>query len=365
MNISGVQPYAKPATSGEVDTTAPISFTSLKGRTVVITGGASGIGASIAIKVAENGGNVIIGDVNETLGEEVTAFLRQTYKSESHHFIHLDVTSWQSQANFFKAAANLSEHGGIDCVIANAGIADYPEHQKFENPPDYSKIDNPPAPAHRNFNVNAIGVLYTTELALSYLSRNPQSSKSSIQPSEGPRDRHLLLVSSIAGTAAVPTQPLYAASKHAVIGLFRTLRITSPLVTGVRVNLIAPYFTDTPILGPEGPLLMAGAAMARLEDVTSAAVRLIADKGIMGRALMIVSRGTKEQATAAGITWREGDKHGNAVRDFASMDWEQTEVFTRRMVGITNLISASRGWFGFLADIIAFFVLAFMKLLGR
>jgi NAD(P)-dependent dehydrogenase (short-subunit alcohol dehydrogenase family) len=364
MDAAGVQPYSNPVTSDEVDTTVPIPFASLKDRTILITGGASGIGASIAIKLAENGSHVIIGDLNATLGEEVVAFLRHTYKSDSHHFIHLDVTSWQSQLNFFSTAVSLSHHSGIDCVIANAGIADHAEQQRFAHPPDYSKIENPPAPPYKTFNVNALGVLYTTDLALSYLSRNPGSEKTSLTPSSGPRDRHLLLVSSIAGVTAVPLLPLYTASKHAVIGLWRTLRLTSPAVTGVRVNVLAPYFTDTPILGPEGPLVMAGGSMARMEDVTGAAVRMVADKGIVGRGLMVTSRGEKGEVAKAGLQWREGDKHGNAVRDFGGMDWEQTDVFTRRMVGITNLVTYGRGWVGFFSDIIAFFVLGILRLLG-
>lgn len=343
----------------------PIPLESLKDRTVVITGGASGIGASIAIKVAENGGHVIIGDVNTKLAEEVVAYIRQTYKSDDHHFVQLDVTSWESQTAFFKQAASLSTHGGIDAVIANAGIADPNEHRKFLNPPDYSKLDNPEAPPYRTFQVNALGVLYTSELALSYLSRNPQSSKCSLTPSEGPRDRHLLLVSSIAGVAAVPNIPLYASAKHAVVGLFRSLRVSAPKITGVRVNLVCPYFVDTPILGPEGPLFLAGMGMATVGDVTDAAVRLIADKAIVGRSLMIVCRGTKEQVKAAGVEWKEGDKHGNAVRDFAGFDFEQTDVFTRRMIGITNLVSAAKGWAGWFADVIAFFVNIFAKLMGR
>lgn len=365
MDSSGVQPYSNLLASQEVDTTAPIPLESLKGRTVVITGGASGIGASIAIKVAENGGQAIIGDVNKNLAEEFVAYIRQSYKSDDHHFIPLDVTSWDSQTAFFKQAASLSTHGGIDAVVANAGIADPKEHRSFLNPPDYSKLENPKAPPYRTFQVNALGVLYTSDLALSYLSRNPQSDKCSLTPSEGPRDRHLLLVSSIAGVAAVPNIPIYACAKHAVVGLFRSLRISAAKITGVRVNLVCPYFVDTPILGPEGPLFMAGMGMASVSDVTDAAVRLIADKAIVGRSLMIVSRGTKEEVTAAGIEWKEGDKHGNAVRDFAGFDFEQTDVFTRRMIGITNLVSAAKGWVGWLADVVAFFVRAFSRLMGR
>jgi hypothetical protein len=80
---------------------------------------------------------------------------------------------------------------------------------------------------------------------------------------------------------------------------------------------------------------------------------------------MIIGRGDKEEVKAAGLDWREGDKHGNAVRDFMGHDWEQTDLFTRRMVGVTNLVTASRGWIGMFADIIAFVVLGLMKLVGR
>ncbi|ETN45803.1 uncharacterized protein HMPREF1541_09636 [Cyphellophora europaea CBS 101466] len=365
MNPAGVQPYCNPITSLPVDTSIPIPLKSLKDRTLVITGGASGIGASIAVKVAENGGNVIIGDVNTTLGQELVAYIRRTTKSDNHHCLHLDVTLWQSQVSFFAEAVSLSPHGGLDCIIANAGIANLTEQKAFEEPIHPSLLDTTKAPPYRTFSVNALGVLYTTDIALSYLKHNPGSSKCELTASDGPRDRHLLLVSSIAGVAAVPTQSIYAAAKHAVVGLFRALRVTAPITAGVRVNMINPYFTDTPILGPEGPLVMAGAAMARIDDVTNAAVRLIADRSIVGRALLIGSRATKAEVEAAGVDWVENDQYGNAVRDIMGDDWKQTDVFVRRLIGVTNLVSAGKGWVGLVADIIAFFVHGMFKLMGR
>jgi NAD(P)-dependent dehydrogenase (short-subunit alcohol dehydrogenase family) len=50
--------------------------------------------------------------------------LRKTTGNRNHHYIHCDVTNWQSQVDFFKTAVKLSPSGGIDAVVANAGIVD-------------------------------------------------------------------------------------------------------------------------------------------------------------------------------------------------------------------------------------------------
>ena len=102
---------------------------------------------------------------------------------------------------------------------------------------------NPPPPSLAVLDVNLTGVLYTSHLALFYLARNPQSAPADpyCDPAKISRDRHLLLMSSMAGIAPIPTQTLYATSKHAVVGLYRNLRCTS-FFHGVRINLICPYF---------------------------------------------------------------------------------------------------------------------------
>ena len=237
--------------SGPVDVSLPINTDNIRGKTILITGGASGFGAACFREWASHGANVIIGDVNAKAGTEVVDSIRQSTGNQNHHFIHLDVTSWESQVNFFKEAARLSLHGGIDHVMANAGVADAEEQILFEEPPDYSRQDSPKPPRMRTYDINMTGVLYTTHLALSYLSRNPESQKCSTEQHDGERDRHLLLVASIAGLIGLPGQPLYAAAKHAVVGVFRTLRITTPLKTGVRVNMINPCKVLPPL--PHSP----------------------------------------------------------------------------------------------------------------
>ncbi|KIW73975.1 hypothetical protein PV04_02049 [Phialophora macrospora] len=352
--VPGFTPYSSDVVhSGPVDVGQAINLDNIRGKTIVITGGASGFGAACSQHWASHGANIVVGDINQQLGTELVARLRQSTDNPNHHFVPLDVTSWSSQAHFFREAARLSPHGGIDTVMANAGIADAEEQILFEEAPDYSQLDDPPAPRLRTYDTNLTGVLYTAHLGLSYLSRNPGSQKCTLASDaavRGPRDRHLLLVASIAGLAGLPSQPLYTAAKHGVVGLFRTLRITSPIKLGVRVNMLNPYFVDTPILGPAGAIVLAGGAMARLEAVVEASTRLVADTGIIGRGLIIASKTSRDHAEAVGLG-RDLQTPDQEIWDCYADDFEQSDLFTRRVVAVTNLVTSARGWVGMWTDI--------------
>ncbi|OCT45909.1 5'-hydroxyaverantin dehydrogenase [Cladophialophora carrionii] len=369
--MPGFTPYSSDVVhSGPVDVGQAINLDNIRGKTIVITGGASGFGAACSRHWASHGANIILGDLNHQQGTELVSQLRQTTENAQHHFIPLDVTSWTSQVHFFREAARLSPHGGIDTVMANAGIADAEEQRLFEQQvPDYSRLDGPapppPPPKLRTYETNLTGVLYTAHLALSYLSRNPGSQKCKCTTTTGhqaeaaaaaaaaPRDRHLLLVASVAGLAGLPGQPLYTAAKHGVVGLFRSLRITSPITLGVRVNMINPYFVDTPILGPLGAFVLAGGAMARLEAVVEASTRLVADHGIIGRGLIIASKTSKEHAEAVGLEpqTEHYDDRNQEIWDCYADDFEQSDLFTRRIVAVTNLVTSARGLIGIWVDI--------------
>lgn len=154
----------------------------------------------------------------------------------------------------------------------------------------------------------------------------------------------------MAGLSPLPTLSIYCAAKHGVVGLFRALRITAPITAGVRVNILHPYFVQTAILGTAGALVLAGGATAKIEDVTEAAVRLIADKSIIGRGLIIGARGLPEQVNSAGLEMENGLSE-QAIWDVYAHDFEQSDLFTRRVVGVTNIIYASRGWAGVVFDV--------------
>ncbi|KAJ3502863.1 hypothetical protein NM208_g16636 [Fusarium decemcellulare] len=120
--------------SPPVDTSLPYDASSLAGKTILITGGALGLGANFARYWASHGANLMIGDINAEAGQQLVAELRTQYPKAAHHFFDCDVTDWDSQVAFFKAAASASPHGGIDIVVANAGINDPKANRHFENP---------------------------------------------------------------------------------------------------------------------------------------------------------------------------------------------------------------------------------------
>ncbi len=326
----------------------------VKGKTILITGGASGFGAGYFKRWAEAGATVVIGDINIKKGDQLVRDVKKETGNTNLHFFHCDVTDWSSQVQFFKEAVKVSPHGGIDTVVANAGITD--PDPKIETPVGLDG-PNPPVPKLAVIDVNLTGVLYTTHLALFYLPRNPNSSPSNpdCDPEQTHRDRHLLLVSSMAGLCPIPAQTLYAVSKHAVVGLFRNLR-SSSFMHGVRVNLICPYFIDTPIITTAGKMLLAGGAVGKPEDVVEAATRFAADPRIAGRAVVVGPKVKVAQDEDGGMELVEKEDEAGenkAIWEIYAHDFEDSDIFTRNVVRVLNRVAEIRGWAGWFSDMLA------------
>ncbi|KAH7382204.1 bacilysin biosynthesis oxidoreductase bacC [Pyrenochaeta sp. MPI-SDFR-AT-0127] len=339
--------------SPPIDITVPYDPAWVKDKVILITGGASGFGAAFVQHWAKHGATVIVGDINVQKGD---ALCRQVNNhatgSNKAHFVQCDVTDWQSQVNLFKTAVKLSPHGGLDTVVANAGIAGQDMLQLG------SRLDaaEPPPPHFKIMDVNLTGVLYTTHLAYFWLPKNPGSVLSSIDstPSSSPRDRQLLLLGSVASLSPIAIQPQYCAAKHAVLGLFRTLRATSAL-QGIRVNLLCPYFIDTPIVPALGRMVLAGGAMGKVEDVVDAATRFVSDSRILGRALVIGPKMHVRQNSAGEWALVAAGTPGSietAVFEPYADDWEDQDAWNRNFVKLLNGVQAARGWIGWARDIV-------------
>jgi NAD(P)-dependent dehydrogenase (short-subunit alcohol dehydrogenase family) len=156
--------------SQPVDTTKPYDPSWVAGKTILITGGASGFGEGFSRHWALNGANIVIGDINDARGEALVEEMRKSTENQHHHYVHCDVTNWQSQVDLFHTAIKLSPSGGIDSVVANAGIA---EGKILFDQPKGLDADEPPKPNWKCFEVNMVGVMYTAHLAIFYL---PQES---------------------------------------------------------------------------------------------------------------------------------------------------------------------------------------------
>jgi NAD(P)-dependent dehydrogenase (short-subunit alcohol dehydrogenase family) len=332
--------------SKPIDLTAPYDSACLEGKTILITGGASGIGEGLFKHWASKGANVTIGDINIERGLNLVREVRQLTGNKDLHFVHCDVTDWESQVHMFKEAVRHSSHGGIDTVVANAGILE--KSGEFESPVGLD-APSPPKPNLLPVKVNLIGTLYTAHLAMFYLPRNPEPT-----PSSSLRDRHLLLLGSMASLLPIPGQPLYGVSKHGVLGLFRNLRATS-FVSRVRVNLLCPYCIDTPLVGAAARILFAGGVMGTLDDLVDAGTRLVADSSISGRSLVVGPKLKIEEG--ADGEWHlvaKESSRGNVVAMWEAYanDFEDTEVFARRMIRLLNAVVWTKGWIGWVVDVV-------------
>ena len=208
--------------SGPIDCSGSVDTGGLKGKTAIVTGGASGIGKEYVRALAGAGVHVVIADLSEENGQKV-----QKETSGSTTFVRCDVTSWDDQLAVFKKAKEFSPNKEIDIVVANAGISTRDEI--FAN--DIEK-DEPEKPKIPVVDVNATGVLWTTKLAIFYFRKQNAANK---------KDRSLILQSSLAGYLDLIGAPQYTSSKFFVRGLLRGLR-GSETAYGIRINLIAPWY---------------------------------------------------------------------------------------------------------------------------
>lgn len=116
--------------------------------------------------------------------------------------------------------------------------------------------------------------------------------------STGKFSKSIILISSTAGYRYLPSKPDYTASKFAIRGVFKCLRQSLPKISengGVRLNLTAPFFLETPMTAPLLPQMKkAGIKMGKMGDLTDAVAILAADPTINGRAIAVTADGVKD-----------------------------------------------------------------------
>ena len=259
---------------GIADLTRPVETGVLSDKSVLITGGASGLGALIATSFANHGARVTIADLNEELGMVLAQ--RLTALNGQINFVRTDVTDWNSRVQAFKSAIAFAGSNSIDIVVASAGLPGQRFISDQEEMPSLNR--DPPAPqaAGPTFAVNAEGVYYTSKLAQHYFAL-PSTSKNIAR-----YKKCLILISSIAGYLEIVASD-YTASKWAVRGLFRSIRSKMEDL-GHRVNLIAPWVMDTPMSKGFAEVCRTnGIPVGDANDVADAVVRCATDETICGR----------------------------------------------------------------------------------
>lgn len=180
------------------------------GKSVIVTGGGSGIGAAAARAFAAQGAAVMIGDINAGAGEAVAADIRAGGHEAA--FTAVDTTN-KSSVEALVAAA-VARHGKLDVVFANAGV--------FDGFAPFTDIDE--AQFDRVMAVNVKGYFFTCQAAFPELKKT---------------GGNIVMTASIASLGANGGGAAYTASKHATAGLINQIGVEAA-VHGVRVNGVAP-----------------------------------------------------------------------------------------------------------------------------
>lgn len=276
------------------------ALTSLKStpKTILITGGSSGIGLATAtlLSTLNPNHNLILLD----LQPPPTSFTH----SPEHLLVHTcNVTSWASQRAGF--AAGYAKFGRIDAVFVNAGIAEYGD-QFFTDTLD--STGQLAEPDRRCLNIDMDAAADTTKLAIHYLRKN--GSNSTTGEGEG---GSIVLTASLAGYLASAGAPLYSAAKHGVVGLMRALKQECAKLC-ISISVVAPAITVTPILTANNRTLGNIAPEAYARDMAKVGVPINKPESIALAVCWLFNEGM--QANGAGI-FVQADKFADLERGLA------------------------------------------------
>jgi NAD(P)-dependent dehydrogenase (short-subunit alcohol dehydrogenase family) len=204
----------------------------IAGRTFLITGSASGLGAATARRLAGGGANILIGDVNAERGEEIAAVLAPRAL-----FVPMDVTDEAQVASAMNAARKV--FGGLHGAVSCAGIAPGERVLGKKGP---HRLDS----FRRAIEINLIGTFNVLRLAAEAMSGNTSDA-------EGERGI-IINTASVAAFEGQIGQTAYSASKAGVAGM--TLPAARELArAGIRVMAIAPGLFETPMVAGFTPEL--------------------------------------------------------------------------------------------------------------
>nr|XP_022909261.1 peroxisomal hydratase-dehydrogenase-epimerase-like [Onthophagus taurus] len=192
---------------------------SVEKKVVLVTGGASGIGLGITKALLKNNAKgVVIADINDKTGEELSRQLNEEFGKGKVMFIKTNVADKDQFENAMKKTVETFKH--FDILVNNAGIF----HDNL-----YEK----------EISINLIGVIHGCRLAMDTYLKDYKSSSEGI----------IINIASVLGLQSSPALPVYTATKHAVIGLSKSLSTQLHYeTTKVKIITICPGFTNTPIL---------------------------------------------------------------------------------------------------------------------
>ncbi len=190
---------------------------SFQNKSIVITGGASGIGRLMAISLANKGANVILLDINQTNLNSVVKEIQNDGNKCAGYIC--DVGNYNAVEETKTKIS--TEHGFVEILINNAGVI---TGKYF--------VDTTPDEIEKTMRVNVMAGMWTTKVFLPEM----------IEKNKG----HLVNIASSAGMVGVAKMADYAASKFAHIGFDESLRMElKQMKKNIHTTIVTPYFINT------------------------------------------------------------------------------------------------------------------------
>ena len=181
----------------------------LHNKTAIVTGGGAGIGEAIALLIAEEGGRVLVADVDEAGGEHTVAAIRDAGGEAV--FVRCDVSREEEVRAMTDAAAR--ELGGVDVLVNNAAVF------------VLKGVEATPEEWHRSLSVNVVGNSLCTRYAVEEMKKRGGGA--------------IVNLSSISAFIAQPQFVTYSATKAAILQMTRNLALDlAPF--NIRVNAVCP-----------------------------------------------------------------------------------------------------------------------------
>jgi NAD(P)-dependent dehydrogenase (short-subunit alcohol dehydrogenase family) len=234
------------------------------GKVAVVTGGASGIGAATARLLAHEGARVTVVDMEPT-------GLRAVADEIGGRAVVLDVadaTAWDGLV-----ARLEDEDGGIDLAHLNAGVVTRPH--------PYRLVDVTEAQYRRIIGVNVDGVVRAVLTLLPVMQRRGGGS--------------IVATASLAGITAYPPDPIYAATKSAVVGF---VRAAAPQLgeIGIGLHVICPGAVETGLITEEVRARIAreGRGILEAAEVADAVVEMFASDEVGLVRMILAGRGAED-----------------------------------------------------------------------
>ena len=207
----------------------------VKENSFLVTGGASGLGESVARAIVGQGGNVVIADLNESAGQALVAEL-----GDSARFVRCDITNGDEVQSAVEMAE--SAFGGLQGSINCAGVVVVQKLlDRDNNPADLEAFS-------RGVNINLVGSFNVARLVAASIAKRIASDGTAGDHVKNSIDQGVIInTASIAAFDGQVGQASYSSSKAGVVGL--TLPLARELARhGIRVMTIAPGVFATPMM---------------------------------------------------------------------------------------------------------------------